>query len=396
MKEDSLDLKLNKRLIKIIGGGLAGIEVAYICAHNGYRVHIFNKNQSELTYEKKEEPFAKLLQGELFNFQSPTFLTAEKFGKNIADIDGNFINLMKEKLCELPNVSYIESEIDEINPREITLIATGNNTTEKLLKNLTQIVGERKINYYSPSEIAFKNIDENKLFHDKDNLYHINLTEGEFSIIKDKMSAFSNEYDTTDLRGQQISGESLSKNEALRTAILRPIFNSCGKAYASLKLRKQDDIYYLTEFFTALSDEEQKEIFSNISALNDAKIVSYGKIYKKTYLSSSMCVNKYLQLKNEDNIFVCGGFFGVEGVMETLLTANYVAYNLMNMAEGKVLQEMTDNSCTKLLIDKLLQKNVLNHRLLSFNYDIINDENGKNIDTSAVLKFKEKFYGKYF
>ena len=68
----------------------------------------------------------------------------------------------------------------------------------------------------------------------------------------------------------------------------------------------------------------------------------------------------------------------------------------MNMAEGKPLQEITNFSCTKLLIDKLLQKNVLNHRLLSFDYDIINDENGKNIDTSAVLKFKEKFYGKYF
>ena len=149
-------------------------------------------------------------------------------------------------------------------------------------------------------------------------------------------------------------------------------------------------------FLARLSNEEQKEIFSGISALDGAEFVNFGKIYKRTYLSSAMCVNNFLQFKNEENFFVCGGLLGVEGVMESLLTANYVAYNLMNMAEGKPLQEITNFSCTKLLIDKLLQKNVLNHRLLSFDYDIINDENGKNIDTSAVLKFKEKFYGKYF
>lgn len=396
MKSVNLDLKLNKRLIKIVGGGLTGIETAYICAKNGYRVHIFNKPQNELTYFDKEEPFANILQEELFNFSSPTYLTSQRMGENILKLDKNFIGLMREKLKEFPNVSYIESEIDELNPREITLLATGNNTTNKLLDDLTKYIGERKIQYYSPGEIAFKNIKEENLFHDKDNNYHLNLTESEYAILKNKMCKFLNDYEVNNLLGQQISGESLARNEALRTAIFRPIYNENCKAYASLKLRKHEDIYYLTEFFTALSNEEQKEIFSGISALDGAEFVNFGKIYKRTYLSSAMCVNNFLQFKNEENFFVCGGLLGVEGVMESLLTANYVAYNLMNMAEGKTLQEITNFSCTKLLIDKLLQKNVLNHRLLSFDYDIINDENGKNIDTSAVLKFKEKFYGKYF
>ena len=141
MKSVNLDLKLNKRLIKIVGGGLTGIEAAYICAKNGYRVHIFNKPQNELTYFDKEEPFANILQEELFNFSSPTYLTNQRMGENILKLDKNFIDLMREKLKEFPNVSYIESEIDELNPREITLLATGNNTTNKLLDDLTKYIG---------------------------------------------------------------------------------------------------------------------------------------------------------------------------------------------------------------------------------------------------------------
>ena len=178
--------------------------------------------------------------------------------------------------------------------------------------------------------------------------------------------------------------------------MLRPLYSPNERAYASIKLKKEGENFYFTDFFTALSNEEQDEIISIISAFNGAKISEYGKIYKRTFLTSSSCLNEFLQIKNYENIFVCGGFLGLGGVLENLLVANYIAYNLMNMASGKNLQNLSNFTCTSKIIQNLLQKSVLNHRLLSLNYDIINRKDSVNLNPNAVLKFKEKFYGNCF
>ena len=68
----------------------------------------------------------------------------------------------------------------------------------------------------------------------------------------------------------------------------------------------------------------------------------------------------------------------------------------MNMARGKNLQNLSNFTCTSKIIQNLLQKSVLNHRLLSLNYDIINRKDSENLNPNAVLKFKEKFYGNCF
>ena len=71
--ENKINVRLNKRLIKIIGGGVVGMEIAYICAKNGYRVHLFNKVQDEQTYILKESPFDTMMKEELELLGSPTY-----------------------------------------------------------------------------------------------------------------------------------------------------------------------------------------------------------------------------------------------------------------------------------------------------------------------------------
>ena len=393
--ENKINVRLNKRLIKIIGGGVVGMEIAYICAKNGYRVHLFNKVQDEQTYILKESPFDTMMKEELELLGSPTYLLAKRMGVDLNKIENSFVEFVRSSLTEFSNVSYIESEINELNKNDLTLIATGNNTTKGLINDLSKYLGERKIQYFHPEEIVLSNVNIQKLKHDKDHSYHVNVSKDEYDEICQKISEFAKNYDTSNIFGQQISAESLVMNDALRTAVMRPIIDE-SKPFASLKLREENGEYYVNNFFTALSDDEQKEIISKIYALSDATIKGYGKIYKKTFLTSLSSLNQFFQIKDFENFFIGGSFLGIGGIYENLLIANYIAYNLMNMSEGRALQEFPKNTCTGKIIEYLRQKSALNHRLLYLNYDIICYEDSLALSPNAVLNFKEKFYGKYF
>ena len=386
--------EVKRKYIKIIGGGLVGIEIAYILARNGFVVHIFNHEQPLMCQMEKSLPFKKEMQEELSAWNSPTYLTAKRLGVNLENIDHDFVKIMENSLKSFPNVSFIDAEINELNLSELSLITTGNNTTKLLIDNLSKYIGENKVEYFHPAPLKLSYIDIKNLHHDHGDFYHVNLSEDEYMLLCDNLKRYRSVYDGSNLLNE-ISIEKRAENNSLRT-FLRPIFNQGSKPFASIRLRKQDGDYILLDFYSALSDNEQAKLIGGISAFKGASISEFGKLYKRTYLHSSACLNKYLQVKNYHNLFVGGSFLGIGGVHENLLVANYLAFNLMNEAEGRNLQEYPENSCTKLIIEKLLQKSVLNHMLLSLNYDIIKKNDSLLFKSEAITEFKENYYGKYF
>ena len=152
--------------------------------------------------------------------------------------------------------------------------------------------------------------------------------------------------------------------------------------------------YELVDFYTALNNAEQEKILKSIPALQNAVITSFGKIYLRTHLKSSACIDRFLKIKNHENIFVGGGFLGVGGVYENLLVANYIAHNIMRELNRKNLFESPKNTALGLLVEKLLKKSCLNDMLLSLNYDIIGKDE-LNFDSGEILKFKENCHGKF-
>ena len=85
-------------LIKIIGGGLTGLEVAYICANCGFRVHIFNKHQNPPTYNYVKSPYEKIMEEELNVWASPSYLLSHRVGVNTENADESFLDLMRSKV----------------------------------------------------------------------------------------------------------------------------------------------------------------------------------------------------------------------------------------------------------------------------------------------------------
>ncbi len=380
------------RYVKIVGGGLVGCEVAYILARNGFCVHIFNKNQPLMCHIERRIALKSEFDAELSAFDSPTYLLSKRLGVNVENIDGEFVDMVREKLKTFPNLSFVDAEIDELNYNELTLLCTGNNTTKNLIRNLSKFVGENKVNFFHPAPIKVSYIDLKNLNYDGENLYHINLNENDFGLLVENLKKYRKRYDSDDYVNE-ISIEKRAENNSLRT-YLRPIYTQNEKPFASIRLKKYEGDYELVDFYTALNNAEQEKILKGIPSLQNAVITSFGKIYLRTHLKSSTCIDRFLKIKNHENIFVGGGFLGVGGVYENLLVANYIAHNIMRELNGKNLFESPKNTALGLLVEKLLKKSCLNDMLLSLNYDIIGKDE-LNFDSGEILKFKENCHGKF-
>ena len=380
------------RYVKIVGGGLVGCEVAYILARNGFCVHIFDKKQPLMCHIERRIALKNELDAELSAFDSPTYLLAKRLGVNVENIDGEFVDMVRDKLKTFSNLSFVDAEIDELNYNELTLLSTGNNTTKNLIRNLSKFVGENKVNFFHPAPIKVSYIDLKNLHYDGENLYHINLNENDFGLLVENLKKYRKRYDSDDYVNE-ISIEKRAENNSLRT-YLRPIYTQNEKPFASIRLKKFEGDYELVDFYTALNNAEQEKILKSIPALQNAVITSFGKIYLRTHLKSSTCIDRFLKIKNHENIFVGGGFLGVGGVYENLLVANYIAHNIMRELNGKNLFESPKNTALGLLVEKLLKKSCLNDMLLSLNYDIIGKDE-LNFDSGEILKFKENCHGKF-
>ena len=380
------------RYVKIVGGGLVGCEVAYILARYGFCVHIFDKKQPLMCHIERRIALKNELDAELSAFDSPTYLLAKRLGVNVENIDGEFVDMVRDKLKTFSNLSFVDAEIDELNYNELTLLCTGNNTTKNLIRNLSKFVGENKVNFFHPAPIKVSYIDQKNLHYDGENLYHINLNENDFGLLVENLKKYRKRYDSDDYVNE-ISIEKRAENNSLRT-YLRPIYTQNEKPFASIRLKKYEGDYELVDFYTALNNAEQEKILKGIPALQNAVITSFGKIYLRTHLKSSTCIDRFLKIKNHENIFVGGGFLGVGGVYENLLVANYIAHNIMRELNGKNLFESPKNTALGLIVEKKKKKSCLNDMLLSLNYDIIGKDE-LNFDSGEILKFKENCHGKF-
>jgi len=421
--------KLTRRAIKVIGCGLAGAELAFILANNGFDVHIFDNNSLLDTleaderdmsdtfpyYDKYETFLTENMLYELECLDSPLFFLAKKFGYSDFGFryDKTFMMNVKKALEENPKIKIFNSNIEALTKGELTVIASGHYTNKELFDDVEQRIGKFQLCHNVPQKMV---IDASTVNFDKINFVsatecYANMTEMGYSelfdIIKLQNLAISDE--------TGVACESYVKRGAigLRNAVFRPRFINGNKfqPYASLKMKYNSrlNIFFVEDFYSKFNQDVQKNIVSLFPGLENCDILRYSNVVKKTFLLSPACLNENLQLNDDDNVYVCGGFAGTAGSFEGILTANYCAYKIIErLKRGTASYILQKNTCIGIILDNLLKKSVSNFRLFNLKYDIINREDValKNLDQhiqvqkllskSQIEKFKERFYGKYF
>lgn len=349
--------------IKIIGGGLAGTEAAYQIAKRGIKVKLYEMKPKKFSPAHSNENLAEivcsnslksnsitnacgLLKEELRRLDSLLIKCADKTkvpaGQALAVDREKFSKLVTQKIEENPNIELIHEEVEKIEDDDITIIATGPLTSEKLSEEIARITGKEKLFFYdAAAPIVLKDsINMEKAFtadrYGKGESDYINCP-----MTKEEYDKFYNELINAEIvnkhefeKGNLFEGcmpiEEMARrgSQTLTFGPLKPVgFDK--KYYAVVQLRqdnKEDTMYNLVGFQTNLKFGEQARVFKLIPALENAEFVKYGVMHRNTYINSSELLDETYNLKGT-NIYFAGQISGVEGYVESIASGYVAAIN---------------------------------------------------------------------
>ena len=406
------------QFVNVIGSGFAGIECALFLAGHGIKVHLFsvekenNQNFIEFVKKNKEIPskkrqiFEKVLLRELNMLGSP--LVKYALNENLLIEDENYnqiIKFGKEMIENNENINIFPISISEINPTEITVIATGNHTSEKLMDFLIDKLGYmncfKKIGVFP----IFSNVNESKLFKDRDdeNKFYIPLSYEKYIRFINIIKHYSDEQNTDFVFEENTIEWLVSKGkDDLRNFAMRQIFieGLDEKPYAVLRIKKIENGYRLDNIYSKLSQEAQEDIFRSLEALKYSTLVRKGDVANSCLLNSKFIINEFGQSVVNKNLFFAGSILGIDGALDNIATGLATGININKIFNDFQIEPLPQGTCIGAISKGLTSTKEIKPHLFFEDYDFlknvnIDDENiiNKLFADSAVNleKFKEKY-----
>ncbi len=365
-------------MVTIIGGGLAGCEVAYQIAKHGIKVKLYemkphkfspahsNPNLAEIVCSNsfksnlhtnacgllKEE--LRLLDSLLIKCADETRVPA---GQALAVDREKFSELITQRIKQIPNIEVINEEITQIpTDSEIVVIATGPLTTDKLSQEVMKITGKQGLHFYDAAApiVEKDSINMNIGFlgdrYGKGEACYINLPmnkEEYENFWKELVNAEIvelHEFEKREIFEGCMPVEVMAKRgiDTLRFGPLKPVGFTDPRTnlrpYAIVQLRqdnKEASIYNIVGFQTNLKFGEQKRVFSMIPGLENAEFVKYGVMHRNTFINSPELLDETYNLKTNKNIYFAGQITGVEGYVESIASGMVVGLNIVNQIQNK-------------------------------------------------------------
>lgn len=353
--------------VKIIGAGLAGCEAAWYLANKGVNVKLYEQKPVNYSPAHKSEKFAELvcsnslrsndlnnavgvLKAEMQMFGSLIMEAATKTevpaGSSLAVDRDKFSEYITNKISNHPNIEIIKDEVTKIDD-ELTIVATGPLTSDKLTENLKEVLGTDYFYFFdAAAPILDKDtIDFSKVYlksrYDKGEAAYLNcpMTKEEFYQFYNQLilaeTAELKEFENNVFEGC-MPIEVMAKR-GIKTMLFGPLkpvgleTENGEVPYAVVQLRQDNasaSMYNMVGFQTHLKWPEQKRVFRMIPGLENVEILRYGVMHRNSYINSPLLLNEGNQLKNHDNIFFAGQITGVEGYAESASSGILTAVNV--------------------------------------------------------------------
>lgn len=392
--------------ITIIGGGLAGSEAAYQIAKRGIKVKLYEMKPNRFSPAHKNENLAEvvcsnsfksnlhtnacgLLKEELRLLDSLLIRVADEVavpaGQALAVDREMFSKKVTEELEKVENVEIIRKEIgkcgkddNEISLKEIAdngivIIATGPLTSDKLSKEITEIIEQDDLHFYDAAapiiekesidmSIAFlgnrydqergkdEDVEEWKKRLSTQDASYINLPmnkEEYENFWKELVNAEVielHEFEKREIFEGCMPIEVMAKRgiDTLRFGPLKPVgftdLRTGRRPYAVVQLRQdnsQGTIFNMVGFQTNLKFGEQKRVFQMIPGLENAEFSKYGVMHRNTFINSPVLLDETYRLKKNTNIYFGGQITGVEGYVESIASGLVAGLNAVNQYLGK-------------------------------------------------------------
>ncbi len=370
------------KIVNVYGAGLAGCEAAWQIAERGVRVKLYEMKPHKFTPAHHSNGFAELvcsnslrsdsvinavglLKEEMRRLGSLIMMAAENTkvpaGSALAVDRELFSAFITEKIKNHPLIEVVEAEMSEVNPDEITVIATGPLTSDKMAEYIENELGCSGLHFFDAAApiVDFSTINMDVAFfasrYDKGDADYINcpMTREQYDAFYTELigakEAEIKEFDREEQKKklQVFEGcmpvEVMAKRgyDTLCYGPLKPVGlvdpRTNKESFAVVQLRKENKegtMYNIVGFQTHLTFPEQRRVFRMIPGLENAEFLRYGIMHRNTYLNSpGLLKNDYSMIKNE-NIFFAGQMTGVEGYIESAGSGLVAGINAAARAQG--------------------------------------------------------------
>jgi len=359
-----------EKIVKIIGGGLAGAEAALQLAKRKINVELYEMRPLKQTGAHCTEDFAEfvcsnslgayditnaggllkhemeLLGGELVKIAKECSVPA---GAALAIDRVKFAKTVTELIHNNPYIKVIREEVTKI-PEGNVIIASGPLTSETLANNIREFTGSEQFYFFDAIApiIEKDSIDFEKAFianrYNKGTADYINCPmnkedyENFYNILINSPKTELKEFEKDAKFFESclpIEVMASRGKDTLRFGPMKPVGlvdeRTGIENYAVVQLRQDDSaktLYNIVGFQTNLKWGAQKELIHSIPSLENANIVRYGVMHRNTFINSPKVLTPTLQTINRKNLFFAGQITGTEGYTESIADGLLAGINM--------------------------------------------------------------------
>lgn len=399
--------------VKVIGGGLAGVEAAWSLAERGVPVLLFEMKPKKFSpahktpalaelvcsnslKAKRLESAAGLLKEEMRRLGSVCMQCAEQSavpaGGALAVDRDKFSFLVTERITSHPLITVVHEEVTEI-PEGNVIVAAGPLASESLSRSIAALCGEGLFFFDAAAPIVTaESIDPEFSFsasrYDRggdDDYINCPMNKEEYEAFYEALvSAEIAELHSFDRRKDVYEGcmpiEVMASRgkDTMRFGPLKPVGlrnpRTGHRPWAVLQLRKENALgtmYNLVGFQTNLKFPEQKRVFSMIPALRNADFVRYGVMHRNTFIDSPRLLLGDFSLRERANLFFAGQITGVEGYMESAASGIMAGINMKLRLEKKETVVLPDTTMIGALSRYISDPQVKNFQPMGANFGVL-------------------------
>ena len=391
----------DKKLITIIGGGLAGCEAAWQAVLRGCDVLLYEMKPAVYSPAHSSPLLAELvcsnslrsnafnsavglLKEEMRQMNSLIIQAADKTsvpaGKALAVDRQLFAEHITNRIEEHPSITIRRQEVMELLPsaaeESVTILATGPLTSGPLAESLASLTGKDHLSFYD----AIAPIVEADSLNRKIIFQASRYDEGPGDYLncpmdKDQYEDFIAALETA----RQVPLKSFEEKkyfegclpieimlqrgkDTLRFGPMKPVGlvdpRTGQQPHAVVQLRKENwegTQYNMVGFQTKLTYPEQKRIFRMIPGMEGVEFTRLGSIHRNTFICAPELLLPGLQLKSHPNVLLAGQIAGVEGYVESTAIGLLAGINAARRLQEKTILPPPSETAMGALINHLTE-----------------------------------------
>ncbi len=372
-------MRESMKSVTVYGAGLAGCEAAWQAAKRGVPVRLVEMKPQKMTPAHHTAGFAELvcsnslrsdslsnavglLKEEMRRLGSLILEAADATrvpaGSALAVDREKFSAYISDRIRSHPLITVEEREAGEVDPTEISVIATGPLTSDAMANYIAGELGCPGLHFFDAAApiVDFSTVNMDIAYfasrYGKGDADYLNcpMTKEQYDVFYEALisaeEAALKDFDKAAQKDLKVFEgcmpvEVMAKRgrDTLRYGPLKPVGlvdpRTGKEAYAVVQLRRENragTMFNLVGFQTHLTFPEQRRVFRLIPGLENAEFLRYGVMHRNTYLSSPGLLEPTYAMKSRPQIFFAGQMTGVEGYVESAGSGLVAGVNAAKLA----------------------------------------------------------------